>query len=131
MKNIVEDFNDIDILIDIKDVDKVIKIMNEIGIKKDTQSHSNYLTQVFLEYEVDRVEIDIMAGFKIKTYDKIIDGSLKKEQIVEYIDFYDTNIPLQSIDLWLEYYTYMKRLDKVELMYIKIKEIKLWMNLIN
>lgn len=66
-----------------------------------------------------------MAGFKIKTYDKIIDGSLKKEQIVEYIDFYDTNIPLQSIDLWLEYYTYMKRLDKVELMYIKIKEIKL------
>lgn len=125
MKNIVEDFNDIDILIDIKDVDKVIKIMNEIGIKKDTQSHSNYLTQVFLEYEVDRVEIDIMAGFKIKTYDKIIDGSLKKEQIVEYIDFYDTNIPLQSIDLWLEYYTYMKRLDKVELMYIKIKEIKL------
>lgn len=78
MKNIVEDFNDIDILIDIKDVDKVIKIMNEIGIKKDTQSHLNYLTQVFLEYEVDRVEIDIMAGFKIKTYDKIIDGSLKK-----------------------------------------------------
>lgn len=125
MKNIVEDFNDIDILIDIKDVDKVIKIMNEIGIKKDTQSHLNYLTQVFLEYEVDRVEIDIMAGFKIKTYDKIIDGSLKKEQIVEYIDFYDTNIPLQSIDLWLEYYTYMKRLDKVELMYIKIKEIRL------
>ncbi|WP_162150540.1 hypothetical protein [Acholeplasma equifetale] len=46
MKNIVEDFNDIDILIDIKDVDKVIKIMNKKRYSKSLKLFNSSIFRI-------------------------------------------------------------------------------------
>lgn len=57
--------NDIDILIDIKDIENVDSILKEVGEKKPLNPMKIYSTKYFYEYEVQGVDIDVMAGFII------------------------------------------------------------------
>ncbi|MFA6649519.1 MAG: hypothetical protein WCS48_05495, partial [Candidatus Izemoplasmatales bacterium] len=62
LRTIVNDFHDIDIMISEKDVEKVKEIMSKYSIVGQIKSHPHYKTKAFLEYNVDGVDIDIMAG---------------------------------------------------------------------
>ncbi len=77
--------------------------------------NEKYKTKTFLEYEVEGVDVDIMAGFAIENEGQIYDCSLRQEQIVEYVNLDKEKIPLQSLELWLTYYELMGRKDKVEM----------------
>ena len=66
-----------------------------------------------MEFVVDEVDIDVMAGFVIVDHDKEYDCSLQEEQIVEHKMVNGVNIPLQSVALWRDYYKWMHRDKKV------------------
>lgn len=59
--------------------------------------------------------VDIMAGFVIVKDEIEYNCSLRKEQIAEYIQVNDENIPLQSLEDWRNYYDLMGRTQKVEM----------------
>ena len=68
-----------------------------------------------MEFLIDSVEVDVMAGFAIVKDGKVYDCALRKEQIVEKIPLGTEVIPLQSPLLWCKYYRLMGRTEKAEM----------------
>lgn len=114
-KGITSEFHDIDLMIAEKDVDSVRKILSEMGKLHPSKPNPGYQTKTFMEFTVDAVDVDVMAGFSIVHDEKVYDCSLKKEQIVEKMSLGKEMIPLQSPLLWYEYYRLMGRGKKAEM----------------
>lgn len=114
-KGIINSFNDIDIMVANDDVHLVNEILINIGELKAPNPNYKFKTKTFLEFIVNGVEIDVMAGFTIVNNNELIDCSLQKNQIVEFYNLDKVLIPLQSLDLWCKYYQLMGRNDKVEM----------------
>lgn len=114
-KGITSEFHDIDLMIAEKEVNSVRKILSEMGELHPSKPNPGYRTKTFMEFTVDAVDVDVMAGFSIVHDGKVYDCSLKKEQIVETVSLGKEMIPLQSPLLWYEYYRLMGRGKKAEM----------------
>lgn len=114
-KGITSTFNDIDLMISNDDAESVQKILSEMGELQPPNPNPKYKTKVFMEFVINSVDVDVMAGFSILNDGKIYDCSLDKDQIVEWFTLGNTKIPLQSPLLWCEYYKLMGRKEKVDM----------------
>lgn len=114
-KGITSTFNDIDLMISNDDAESVRKILSEMGELQPPNPNPKYKTKVFMEFVINSVDVDVMAGFSILNDGKIYDCSLDKDQIVECFTLGNTKIPLQSPLLWCEYYKLMGRKEKVDM----------------
>ena len=112
-KKIVPSFDDIDLMIFFSDVDRVRNILSEMGVLKPSKPKEKYRTKSFMEFSIEGIDVDVMAGFAIVYEGNVIDCSLEKEQIVEMLPLGTESIPLQSPLLWREYYRLMERPNKV------------------
>lgn len=114
-KGIAPDFHDLDLMIANSDVECVRKILSEMGKIQPPNPDSKYQTKTFMEFIIDFIDVDVMAGFSILNGGKLFDCSLKEEQIIEWMPLDGEKIPLQSPLLWCEYYKLMGRKEKVEM----------------
>lgn len=114
-KNKTDVFHDIDIMALEKDVEKLKSLLLPLGVLAPSTPNKHYKTKCFLEFTIDDVEVDVMAGFAIVCDEKEYDCSLRLDEIVEYICVNGENIPLQSLDTWRRYYELMGRTSKVEM----------------
>ena len=114
-KGIVPDFHDIDLMVVNSDVECVRRILSEMGEIQPSKPNSKYQTKLFMEYVIDFIDVDVMAGFSILNDGELFDCSLKEEQIIEWMSLDGEKIPLQSPLLWCEYYKLMGRKEKVEM----------------
>ena len=112
-KGITNHFNDLDIVVLEEDIFKAKEILVTLGTLNPPKSNEGYKTRHFLEFVVEEVDVDIMAGFVIVNRGKDYDCSLKKEQIKEYSYIDEVCIPLHDVKLWREYYNLMGRENKV------------------
>ena len=53
-----------------------------------------YQTKTFLEFRIDSIEVDVMAGFAVVNEGKVFDCSLRENQIVEKVLLGTEVIPL-------------------------------------
>ena len=101
---LVDKPNDIDILVDLKDIEKVDKIFKNIGEKKDSEKAGTYVTKYFYEYAVNGIDVDVMAGLSINHNEGVYryifdDKSITKTTVVN-----DIYIPLTSLEDWYVIY---------------------------
>lgn len=115
LREITNEFHDIDLLIHEDDVQKVKEIMSSYPLIKKVTSPLKYRTKVFLNYEVEGVDIDLMARFSIVDQEKIYEFPLLLEDINEYILVNNEKIYLSSLETWLHYYKLMHRYEKVQM----------------
>ena len=108
-------FNDIDIMVQEKDVERLKKLLLGMGDLTPQNPNKQYKTRHFLEFSINGVDIDVIAGFVIVCNGKDYDCSLEAQQIAEYTSINGEKIPLQSLDNWRRYYELMGRTDKVEM----------------
>ena len=106
-------FHDIDLMVGEKDIDAAKALLLTIGDLLPEKPNPQYKTRHFLEFSVDGVDVDVMAGFIIVRDGKDYDCSLLPEQIEEYIPLNGELIPLQSLRDWRKYYELMGREAKV------------------
>lgn len=119
--------NDIDILVDIKDIARADEILKSIGEKKQWEKSANYSTKYFYEYIIGRIDIDVMAGFAINhnrgVFDYIFDyNSISDNKVINGV-----NIPFTSLEDWYVIYQLMpNRESKVKMIekYLLSKGIK-------
>lgn len=116
LKGKVKTFHDIDIMIIESDVTKVKELLSKLGIIQPPNPNVQYKTKHFLEYVIDDVDIDVMAGFVIVNSGKEYDCALKEEEIVETLLVNEQEIPLQSLNTWKRYYELMGRDDKMKML---------------
>ncbi len=105
---------DIDIVIDEKDIDKVesfISSYNKIEIKKS----DIFLTDRLYTININSVDIDLMIGFKILTEKGVYIFPKGGDLAYKTVLLDNTKINICSLEDWLDAYTAMKRIDKVEL----------------
>lgn len=68
-----------------------------------------------MEFVIDNIDVDAMAGLAILYEGKLYDCSLRKDQIVEKIKLERELVPLQSPQLCCKYYQLMGRKEKVKM----------------
>jgi hypothetical protein len=120
LRDVVEDFNDIDLMIHIDDVEKVKDLLKKYK-NLDRKPNGKYQTEHFLEYDIEGVDIDIMAGFRIVHNNNVHYFPLSREQKNEKIIINNSIIYLESIEKWQIYYKLMERKDKVEIINNSLK----------
>lgn len=127
-KGITDKFNDIDLMVAEKDIEKTKTIFLSLGKEYPKNPNLQYKSKCFLEFNVDGIDFDIISGFVIVNNNCDHYFPLEKNSIAEYFYLENTSIPLQSVNDWLTYYTLMNRKEKVEMIknYLNknIKELK-------
>ena len=108
-------FHDIDLMVSEDDVEKLKKQLLPMGLLAPPKPDKQYKTRHFLEFTIDGIDVDVMAGFVIVKDGRDVDCSLFPEQIEEYIQLNGETIPLQSLSDWRRYYELMGRSSKVEM----------------
>ena len=108
-------FHDIDLMILEEDIEKLKNLLLPLGKLAPPHSDKQYRTRHFLEFTIETVEIDVMAGLVIVKDEHEYDCSLLPEQIAECTRINGETIPLQSLSDWRRYYELMGRTSKVEM----------------
>ena len=116
-KSITSEFHDIDLMVADHDAECVRGILLEMGELRPSDPMPNpmYRTKAFMEFLIDSIEVDVMAGFAIVHEGTVYDFSLREDQIVENMLLGTEVIPLQSPRLWCKYYRLMGRPQKADM----------------
>ena len=114
LRGYVPHFKDIDLMIGMGEVNKVKRILSKYTFH-ERQANEQYQTKVFLEYEIDGIDIDIMAGFAIVHNEKVYEFPLTIQEPYDELLLDDQVIYLSKVETWLKYYRLMNREDKVKL----------------
>lgn len=125
---LVEKPNDIDILINSKDAEKVKAFMNTIGDPIELCSKEPFRTESFFGYNVDGVIVEFMGNFKISLENnKMYEFILDEKAIVDNLVIGNSNIKFTSLEDWFVAYLVMndpkKRVPLIK-KYFKEKGIK-------
>lgn len=107
LRGIVDEFHDFDIIIDNKDVDKVKKIMENLGAELIATGGNGFCeSEVYMNFHLGRVDFDIISGFKLLTFGTQFIYHYNEDEI-EMIKIYENEtieIPLISLEaLYLLY----------------------------
>lgn len=114
-KGIVPVFQDIDLMVADADAQTAQSILCSMGQMQPQTPNPKFRSKAFMEFVIDAVDVDVIAGFAIVSGDSVVDCSLQKEQIVERMPLGEACIPLQSPALWCRYYRLMDRTEKAQM----------------
>lgn len=115
LRGVVSDFEDIDLFVTLEDAQQVIELLDQVAIPQVTVPSEQFQTVVYKKYLMDGVFIDVMAGFKIVVNDEVMDCSLTSETQLTRLIVYNQEVPLYTLSEFRDFYTYMNRMSKVEL----------------
>lgn len=101
---LVDKPNDIDIMINIKDIEKADKILTSLGKKKSQEKVSTYNTEYFYEYVINGIDMDVMAGMIINHEAGAYEYRFDDEAITAEMRINGVNIPLTSLEDWYVLY---------------------------
>lgn len=101
---------DIDILIDERDIDSLLRCIEPFQ-SVETDPSTIYTTTWFRSLKMDGIKIDVMSNFAIQTKNEHYHFPFAIETTVIENNL---NIPLSSLREWELAYTHMNRLDKVK-----------------
>lgn len=112
---IADDFHDVDLMTTEADVARVREILLALGTLAPPHPAAQYKTRHFLEFTIDGVEFDVMAGFVITCDGADHDCPFTPAHIDGYREVDGVSIPLQRVSDWRGYYARMGRAGKVAL----------------
>ena len=114
-KGIVTNFHDIDIMVAEEDVETAKEVLLTFGRLQPRYPDAQYQTKHFLEFIVNGIDIDVIAGFTIISEGTEYYFPLDRDSVCDYTELNGTAIPLQSVAEWRNYYLLMGRTEKVKL----------------
>lgn len=106
---LVEKPNDIDVLIDAKDAQKVRDYMDTIGTYVKLGSKDPFRTEEFFAYMLDGIMVEFMGDFKIQLEDGSIykfildEDAIKDDMIIDNV-----NVNITTLEDWIVAYSVMK-----------------------
>lgn len=109
-------FHDIDLMVSVQDAEYARRLLLEMNAKETYRATNKmYRTKYFYEFVLQKVDIDLMAGMIIVHDGKEEDCSLREEKIEQYTEVECERIPLYSLAEWRQFYAWMGRRKKVEM----------------
>lgn len=106
--------HDIDLIVHVKDINKCVAVLNELGEKQRYERSEAYSTPYFFEYLIEEVEVDVMSLLTINTLNGTFRYHFDETYVVDTWLQDDISIPLTSLEDWYILYALMgNRKDKV------------------
>lgn len=105
---IVDAPNDLDLLVDEADISAAVEALNTLGQQITWEPSEEFCSHFFVEFVVEGIEVDVMAGLTIK----LNDGGhytypFSQESIAGYTHIYGIAVPLTSLQDWHMLYSMM------------------------
>lgn len=113
LKGKTDTFHDLDLMVSEAQIETAKTLLSAMGVMLPPNPNAQYKTRHFLEFNIQGVDVDVMAGFVIVCKGREYDCSLLPQQIVEYKPIHGESIPLQALKDWRRYYELMGRTEKV------------------
>lgn len=101
---LVDSPSDIDILVTEKDMDRAVSTLSKLGSYREGGKTEVYLTEGFFEFTIQGIEVDLMAGFKIKNHGLIYDYTFDENSIPHHLSVQGEKIPYGTLEDWLILY---------------------------
>ena len=115
LNGVADRFDDLDIMVQTDQALRAKDILKSMGAMKAANPAAQYGTKYFFEFIIGGVDVDLMGGFTIHEGEIEHDCSLKSSQIAETREICGEKAPLQALSVWHEYYEWMGRRAKVEM----------------
>lgn len=113
---------DIDLIVSIKDIKQADALLSVLGKKKRPTNNKMFATDYFYQYEINKVNVDLMAGFKIIHEEGIYAYPFDQHSIGEKIIDKDVKINYCALEDWYVLYALMpNRKHKTELLFNYLK----------
>ena len=114
LRRIVPDFRDIDLMVCEEDIEVAKEILLRHGTLLPAAEDDRFGSHHFLQFDVDGVEIDLIAGFVVNAADGQHVCPLQVEEVDACVDVFDEAVSLHALKVWYEYYTWMGRTERVK-----------------
>jgi hypothetical protein len=110
--------NDIDLLVDLKDIAKADEILSSVGEKKNRVTVGQYSTKYFYEYVINGFDVDVMSGLAINHQAGTLYYIFDEQSIAGYKEMGGIKVPLNSLEDWYVLYQLIsgrhERVDAIE-----------------
>lgn len=108
IRGIVDEFHDLDLIVDIKSIPKVEEIMKEQGaILKETGGNGYCESDMYMHFQFGRVDVDVISGFRVVTFGTHFEYYFNPEEL-QFIELENKNIPLISMEALYLLYSMME-----------------------
>lgn len=111
LRGIVDEFHDFDFLVEEQDIPKIEQVMKELGAKLIATGGNGYCeSKEYRHYQLERVDIDIIAGFRLVTFgtEYLYEYSGHEIQICEIFEEEKIIIPIISAEAMFLLYAMME-----------------------
>ena len=107
-RGVVDDFHDFDLIVDFKDIHKIVDIMSsQEASLKGTGGNGFCESDAYYHYQFGRVDVDIISGFRVKTYGTQYEYFFCQEEN-DYICVGNQEIPLIPMEALYVLYSMME-----------------------
>lgn len=105
LRGLTDEFHDLDLIVAKEAIPTIKKIMDEIGAVLTATGGNGYCeSDVYLHYHIGRVDIDIISGFRVMTFNTQYYYSYQEEEI-DWMEFEGISVPLISLEaMYILYY---------------------------
>lgn len=97
---LAEQFNDIDLVVELCDADKAEAVLLGLGQKEEAKSSPPFATDVFRCFLVDGVGVDMMAGLKIRCGGQIYSHWLTEDSFADLWPVWGEMLPFDALMGW-------------------------------
>lgn len=105
LRGLTDEFHDLDLIVAKESIPAIKKIMDELGAELTATGGNGFCeSDVYLHYHIGRVDIDIISGFRVMTFNTQYYYSYHEEEI-DWMEFEGLRVPLISLEaMYILYY---------------------------
>ena len=108
IRGVVDEFHDIDLLIEAKDVEKVTKIMDENGAELIATGGNGFCeSDIYFHFQFGRIDVDIISGFRLVTFGTCFLYEFNEGEL-DFITIDRKKVPLISMEALYLLYSMME-----------------------
>ncbi|MCT4585547.1 MAG: hypothetical protein N4A54_11530 [Peptostreptococcaceae bacterium] len=105
--NLADDFNDIDIMVlkkDLPQLDKALLNLGDVLSKSDNKIEGIYHTKHFYRYNVEGIDVEVMADLDIQNDNGIYKPEFSLNKIENFMLIDNLKLPLVALEQWFIFY---------------------------
>ena len=105
LRGLTDEFHDMDLIVDKESLPAIKEIMEKLGAELTATGGNGYCeSDVYLHYHIGRVDIDIISGFRVMTFNTQYYYSYNEDE-VDWMDVEGIQVPLISLEaMYILYY---------------------------
>lgn len=112
--DILETMHDIDIVVALEDIEKAKKIMDILGVLKESGKNCLVEREYGYVYDMNGVKVEIMSNMHLKHSQGLYSVPFNKNRVTYRMSIDDLMIPVMALEDWYVIYQLIGRQDRID-----------------